>query len=312
MTEPPSTRYTRTAEGTYLAYQISGDGPFDLVLPITGSAAIELIWDEPDVSQFISRLASFCRLITFDPRGFGSSGRLDAGAVPAVQAWKDDIGAVMDAVGTDSAAFLSWGESTGATMFFAATYPQRVRSLVLVNAYARYARDEATPWGLSADLIPAYVSAIEEMWGTGACTQTLAPSMVQTENAREHWGRIERLTASPDVLAESTRAVMESDVTSVLSAIQAPTLVITRQGDRHVRPEHGRAIAARIPDANLVELAGDDHLPFAGQSEEILDEIQQFLTGTTPVRVLDRVLLTVLFTDIVGSTERLAQQGDRQ
>ena len=152
MTEALSTRYTRTAEGTYLAYQVSGDGPIDLVLPITGSAAIELIWEEPEVSQFISRLASFCRLITFDPRGFGSSGRLDAGAVPAVQAWKDDIGAVMDAVGTDNAAFLSWGESSGATMFFAATYPERVRSLVLVNAYARYARDDATPWGLELSI----------------------------------------------------------------------------------------------------------------------------------------------------------------
>jgi class 3 adenylate cyclase len=312
VTQPLSTRYTRTAEGTYLAYQVSGDGPIDLVLPITGNAAIELIWEEPEVSQFISRLASFCRLITFDPRGFGSSGRLDAGAVPAVQAWKDDIGAVMDAVGTDSAAFLSWGESSGATMFFAATYPERVRSLVLVNAYARYARDEATPWGLSAGLIPAYVSAIEQMWGTGACTETLAPSMVQTENARQHWGRIERLTASPDVLAESTRAVMDSDVTSVLPAIQAPTLVISRQGDRHVRFEHGRAVASRIPDAHFVALAGNDHLPFAGRSEEVLDEIQQFLTGATPMPVLDRVLLTVLFTDIVGSTEHLAQQGDRQ
>jgi class 3 adenylate cyclase len=312
VTQPLSTRYTRTAEGTYLAYQVSGDGPIDLVLPITGSAAIELIWDEPEVSQFISRLASFSRLITFDPRGFGSSGRLDAGAVPAVQAWKDDIGAVMDAVGTDSAAFLSWGESTGATMFFAATYPERVQSLVLVNAYARYARDQATPWGLSADLIPVYVSAIEEMWGTGACTETLAPSMVKTDKTRLHWGRIERLTASPDVLAESTRAVMDSDVTSVLSTIQAPTLVISRQGDRHVRFEHGRAVASRIPDAHFVALAGNDHLPFAGRSEEILDEIQQFLTGTTPMPVLDRVLLTVLFTDIVGSTEHVAQQGDRQ
>lgn len=312
VTQPLSTRYTRTAEGTYLAYQVSGDGPFDLVLPITGSAAIELIWEEPAVDAFISRLASFSRLITFDPRGFGSSGRLDAGAVPAVQAWKDDIGAVMDAVGTDSAAFLSWGESTGATMFFAATYPERVRSLVLVNAYARYARDEESPWGLNADLIPAYVSALQEIWGTGACTEVLAPSMVQTEKARQHWGRIERLTASPDVLAESARAVMDSDVTAVLSAIQAPTLVISRQGDRHVRCEHGRTVASRIPDARFVELAGNDHLPFAGRSEEILDEIEQFLTGTRPVPVLDRVLLTVLFTDIVGSTEHVAKLGDRQ
>ena len=312
VTQPLSTRYTRTAEGTYLAYQVSGDGPIDLVMPITGSAGIELIWEEPPVSDFVSRLASFSRLITFDPRGFGSSGRLDAGAVPAVQAWKDDIGAVMDAVGSDSAAFLSWGESTGATMFFAATYPERVQSLVLVNAYARYARDEESPWGLEADLIPAYVAAIREIWGTGACTETLAPSMVHTEKARQHWGRIERLTASPDVLAESTRAVMDSDVTSVLSAIQAPTLVISRQGDRHVRCEHGRAVAGRIADARFVQLAGNDHLPFAGRSEEILDEIQQFLTGTRPAAVLDRVLLTVLFTDIVGSTEQLAKLGDRR
>ena len=147
MTEPLLTRYTRTAEGSYLAYQVSGNGPIDLVLPITGSAAIELIWEEPAVSAFISRLASFSRLITFDPRGFGSSGRLDAGALPAVQAWKDDIATVMDAIGSERAAFLAWGESTGATMFFAATYPERVASLVLINAYARYTRNDRNPLG---------------------------------------------------------------------------------------------------------------------------------------------------------------------
>jgi pimeloyl-ACP methyl ester carboxylesterase len=204
MTETLSTRYTRTAEGTYLAFQVTGDGPLDLVLPITGSAGAELIWDEPSFSGFVTRLASFSRLITFDPRGFGSSGRVDASAVPAVQTWKDDIGTVMDAVGCEQAAFLSWGESSGATMFFAATYPGRVLSLVLVNAYARYARNGDTPWGLPAELIPAYVSAIQEVWGTGACIAALAPTMVQTEDARQHWARIERLTASPDVLAATT------------------------------------------------------------------------------------------------------------
>ncbi len=189
MTEPLATRYARTAEDDYVAFQVTGDGPVDLVLPITGSAGIELMWDDPAVSAFISRLASFSRLITFDPRGFGSSGRLDADAVPAVQTWKDDIGTVMDAAGSERAAFLSWGESTGATMFFAATYPERVLSLVLVNAYARYARNEDAPWGLPPDLIPAYVSAIQEVWGTGACIETLAPTMVQTEEARQRWAR---------------------------------------------------------------------------------------------------------------------------
>ena len=312
MTEPLSTRYTRTAEGSYLAYQVSGNGPIDLVLPITGSAAVEMIWDEPKVGAFLSRLASFSRLITFDPRGFGSSGRLDAGAVPAVQAWKDDIGTVMDAVGSERAAFLAWGESTGATMFFAATYPERVSRLVLVNAYARFARNDAIPWGLPVDLVPSYVSTIQEVWGTGACAAALAPSMIQTHEARERWGRIERLTASPDVLAASTRAVMESDVTSVLPAIQSQALVMSRRGDRHIRYEHGRYIASRIPNARFVEMAGDDHSPFAGRTEELLDEIEQFLTGTQPIPVFDRVLVTVLFTDIVGSTEQVAQLGDRR
>ncbi len=312
MTEPLSTRYTKTAEGGYLAYQVSGDGPIDVVLPITGSAAVEMIWDEPAVSGFIERLASFSRLITFDPRGFGSSGRLDPEAIPAVQSWKDDIGSVMDAVGSEQAAFLAWGESTGATMFFAATNPERTTALVLVNAYARYARSDATPWGLPTEMILPYVAAIEEVWGTGAPSEILAPTLVCSERARHHWARIERLTASPDVLAATTRAVLESDVTHVLPAIQAPTLVISRRGDGHVRHEHGRHVASHINGARLLELPGDDHLPFAGRAEQILDEVEEFLTGSRPIPNLDRVLMTVLFTDIVGSTEHLARMGDRQ
>jgi class 3 adenylate cyclase len=312
VTERLSTRYTRTAEGTYLAYQVSGNGPIDVVLPINGNAAIELIWDEPSVSGFISRLASFSRLITCDPRGFGSSGRLDTDAVPALQTWKDDIGTVMDAVGSERAALLSWGESGGATMFFAATYPERTTSLVLVNAYARYARGRDTPWGMPPDLVTDYVTTIQEVWGTGQCAEILAPAMVTTDEARRHWARIERLTASPDVLAAMTRAVLDSDVTPVLPAIQAPTLVISRRGDRHVRHEHGRHVAGGIDGARLVELSGDDHLPFAGHSEELLDEVEEFLTGSRPAAVLDRVLVTVLFTDIVGSTEHVARLGDRR
>lgn len=311
MIEPISTRYARTSEGSYLAYHVSGEGPIDLVIPITGSASIELIWEEPSVSGFISRLSSFSRLITFDPRGFGSSGRLDADAVPALQAWKDDIGTVMDAVGSERAAFFSWGDSAGATMFFAAAYPERTTSLVLFNAYARYARSDETPWGLPAEQIRSYVAAIQDLWGTGQCIEALAPTMVRSEAGRRHWGRIERLTASPDVLAAATRAVMESDVTHVLSAIQAPTLVISRQGDRHVRSEHSRHIASRIQGAQFVGLPGDDHLPFAGRTGEVLDEVEAFLTGVRPLPVLDRVLVTVLFTDIVGSTEHVARLGDR-
>ncbi len=312
MTEPLGTRYTTTSEGTYLAYQISGDGPMDLVVPITGSAAIELIWDEPAFSRFVSRLASFSRLITFDPRGFGSSGRLDPDAIPAVQTWKDDIVAIMDAAGSRRAALLAWGESAGATMFFAATYPERTTSLVLVNAYARYARGQDTPWGLPESLIPDYVRIIKDLWGFGGCFEILAPSLVPTDDARKHWGRIERLTATPDVLEAATRAVFDSDVSQALRAVQAPTLAISRRGDRHVPYEHGRHVASLIPGAKFIELPGDDHIPYAGNDVELLDEVEAFLTGVRPKPLLDRVLATVLFTDIVGSTERLAQLGDRR
>jgi class 3 adenylate cyclase len=312
MNEPLSTRYTTTAEGTYLAYQVSGSGPIDLVVPITGSAAIELIWDDPAFSEFISRLSSFSRLITFDPRGFGSSGRLDPDAIPAVQTWKDDIVSIMDAAGSQSAALLAWGESSGATMFFAATYPERTTMLVLINAYARYARSADTPWGLPENLVPAYINAIKDLWGSGGCFEIVAPSLVQTDEARRRWGRVERLTATPDVLEAATRAVFESDISPVLPAIQAPTLAISRRGDRHVHYEHGRHVASRIPGARFIELPVDDHIPFAGQGGQLLDEVEEFLTGTPPTPLLDRVLATVLFTDIVGSTERLADLGDRR
>ncbi len=229
-----------------------------------------------------------------------------------MQTWKDDIGTVMDAVGSERAAFLAWGESSGATMFFAATSPERVTSLVLVNAYARYARSAMTPWAMAGDMIEPYVAAIRDVWGTGVPTEVLGPSLVHSDEDRRHWARIERLTVSPDVLAAATRAVLESDVTHVLPAIQAPTLVLSRRGDRHVRYEHGRQVAEGINGARFVALPGDDHLPFAGRAEELLDEVEEFLTGARPLPVLDRVLVTVLFTDIVGSTGHIAELGDRR
>ena len=309
MPEPPPTRYTTTVDGTYLAYQVSGEGP-DLVLPVTGSAAVELVWEEPAFSGFLARLASFSRVVTFDPRGFGSSGRLDPAAIPAVQAWKDDILAVMDAAGSTRASILSWGEASPASMFFAATCPGRTASLVLVNAYARYLRGPATPWGLPEELVASYVATIRDLWGTGGCFAAVAPSLVPDERARRHWARVERLTATPDVLEAATRAVFVSDVSEALPAVQAPTLVLSRRGDRHVRPDHGAFVAGRIPGARFLELPGDDHVPYAGEWGGLLDGIEAFLTGCKPAPVLDRVLTTVLFTDIVASTEHVAELGD--
>jgi class 3 adenylate cyclase len=309
MMERPATTYAHTVEGGYLAYQVLGGGSLDLVLPMNGGFPIDLMWEEPEIASGLSRLASFSRLIIFDPRGFGSSAGVDPTRVPAVQTWMDDLGTVMDAVGSEKAALLSWGEYSPAVMLFAATYPQRVASLVLVNAYARFLRHRECPWGLPGDRFRAYIEIIQAAWGSGAVTETLAPSMVRDEEARRRWARAERLSATPDLIA-IPRAFMESDVTDVLSAIQAPTLLVSRRGDRHVRPEHSRFLATQIAGAKLVELSGDDDFLLAGQAEEVLDEAQEFITGVRPEPVLDRVLATVLFTDIVGSTATAAELGD--
>jgi pimeloyl-ACP methyl ester carboxylesterase len=303
--------YARTMEGAYLAYQVLGSGPTDLVLPMNGGYPVDLMWEEPAIALGMTRLASFSRLITFDPRGFGSSSGVDPEHVPAVQTWMDDVGTVMDAVGSDKANLLSWGEYTPAVMLFAATYPQRVTNLVLVNAYARFLRSNECPWGMPPDRLSAYVEAIQAVWGTGAVTGTLAPGMVQNEEVRLRWAKAERLSAAPDRIA-IPRAFMESDVTDVLSAIQAPTLLISRRDDRHVRPEHSRFLATRISCAMLVELSGDDDFLFAGRADEIIDKAQEFVTGDRPGPLLDRVLATVLFTDIVGSTATAAEIGDRR
>jgi class 3 adenylate cyclase len=311
VTNIPTTMYAHTMEGAYLAYQVLGSGPTDLVLPMNGGCPVDLIWDEPAIAASLKRLASFSRLITFDPRGFGSSSGVDPDRVPAVQTWMDDVGIVMDAAGSERASLLSWGEYATAVMLFAATYPKRVTNLVLINAFARFLRSDECQWGMPLDRFSVYIEAIEAAWGTGVVTETLAPGMVRNDEARVRWGRAERLSAAPDRIA-IPRAFMESDVTDVVSAIQAPTLLITRQGDRHVRPEHSRFLATRISGARLVELSGEDHFLFAGRAEEVIDKVEEFVTGDRPSPSLDRVLATVLFTDIVGSTATAAELGDRR
>jgi class 3 adenylate cyclase len=311
VSEAPETRYAQTVEGMYLAYQVFGEGAVDLVLPLNGGMLVDLMWEEPAVSSFMQRLASFSRVITYDSRGFGSSGHLDPRAVPAIQTWMDDIGAVMDASGSTQAALLSCGESGMAVMLFAATYPQRVLSLVLVNTFARYQRSDDCPWGMPPSSIPAYAETLRELWGTGGVMEFIMPSLVNSADAKRRWGMKERLSATPDSAA-IPRAFWESDVTEVLSAIRAPTLVISRESDHHVHPQHSRYLASHIAGAKLIELQGRDHWPFAGPSDEILDEMEEFMTGARPSAVLDRVLATVLFTDIVGSTSRATEVGDRR
>ena len=302
----PSTGYARTVEGAYLAFQVFGEGSNDLVLPMVGGFSIDSVWDEPAIAAFLRRL-----VIMFDPRGFGSSSRVDPAAVPAVQTWADDLRTIMDHVDSERAAVLTWGEWSSGGIMFAATNPGRVSSFVLVNGTARFLRSERCPWGLPPEMLAAYLGAIRSSWGTGAVSQLVAPGMIRTDEARSRWARAERLSATPDS-ADVVKAFYESDVTDVLAAIQAPTLLISRSGNPHVRSEHSRFLASRIRECTLVELSGEDHAPFSGRSEEILDEVEEFTTGVRPAAALDRVLATVLFTDIVASTERVEQLGDRR
>ena len=311
MARAPETQYVPAPEGGYLAYQVVGEGPVDLVLPMNGGFAIDLIWEEPTIAASIRRLATFSRVIAFDPRGFGSSSRVDPQRIPAIQTWMDDITTVMDAAVSEQACLLSWSLSALSVMLFAATYPHRVSGVVAVNAFARFLRNDECSWGMPKDQFLVYLSAIEEAWGTGEITRVLAPSLIRSEDALHRWARVERLSATPDMVG-IPRAFMESDATSLLSAIQAPALVISRQDDRYIRPEHSRFLANRIPDARLVELEGNDNFIFAGNTSEVLDEIEAFLTGVRPIPVLDRVLATVVFTDIVGSTEHAERLGDHR
>ncbi len=282
----------------------------DLVVLLNGGLPIDLVRDEPPIAGFLARLATFSRVITFDPRGFGSSGRVDPDRVPAIQTWMDDLGTVMKAAGSDRASILSWTEPSLAVMLFAATYPDRVANLVLANAYARYLRNDECPWGMPAETFADYVQLLRDLWGTGEITRYLAPSLVTSEEARQRWARIERLSGTPDVAAVP-QAFMESDITQVLPLIQAPTLLIARLENPHVRAEHSRDLAQRIPGARLLEVPGADDLLPSGASPELLDEIEEFLTGFRPAPVLERQLASVLFTDIVGSTKRAATLGDR-
>jgi class 3 adenylate cyclase len=310
--EVPETQYAETPEGVHLAFQSFGFGSEHLLVPMVPPLSVDLVWQEPAISAALEHLATFSQVVIADGRTSGSSWRVDPESVPPVQTWMDDHGAIMRAAGCERVALLSWGDATPAAMFFAAAYPDRVTSMVLVNPFARYTRSERCPWGIPEHLLAAYGAAIREAWGTGNVTKTIAPSLVQNEEDRRRWARIERLSASPNVIAGTLDSIWRSDLTDVLPTIRTPTLVISRTGDRHVPHGHAGFVASRIPGATWIELPGDDHLPFAGDTTRLLNEAEDFITGSRLVPVIDRVLATVLFTDIVESTSRAAQLGDRR
>ncbi len=306
----PATKYVRSGSVS-IAYQVVGRGSIDLVFVPGILSHLDVWWEEPVVA-FFRRLSSFSRLILFDKRGSGLSDRVADTALPTLEERMDDVRAVMDAAGSQTAALFAISEGSPMSALFAATYPERTSALVLFGSLARWTRHLDYPWGFTPEVHQAFFRAVEEGWGTGVTAGWLAPTLADDPSHKEWWGRFERLTGSPGSIVALWRTNMEIDVRHVLSSIHVPTLILHRSGDRSVRLGGAKYIAEQIPSARFVEYPGVDHYPFAGDTETLLDDVQEFLTGVRHGAEPDRVLATLLFTDIVGSTERAADLGDRQ
>ena len=310
----PETCYARSGD-INIAYQVVGEGPRDLVYVPGWVSNVELMWEETAMAHFLGRLASFSRLILFDKRGTGLSDRVSNEELPTLEQRMDDVRAVLEAVGSDRAALFGHSEGGNMCVLFAATYPERTTALITLGSFAkRRDPDDDYPWAPTAENRDETAADVERNWGhlRPQDVEYYAPSRVGEEQFVRALERYLRRGASPGAAAALVRMNSYIDVRDVLPTIRVPTLVLHRTGDHDVNVAEGRYLASKIPGAKFVELAGDDHWISAGDVDALADEIEQFLTGTRPVPEPDRVLATVLFTDIVGSTERAAELGDRR
>ena len=309
MSTPP-TQYAKSGDAS-IAYQVVGEGPIDVVLVLGFATHVELQWESPPFAHFFERISSFSRLIIFDKRGTGLSDPVTE--APTLEERIDDVRAVMDAAGSERAALLGISEGGPMSVLFAATHPDRVIALVLHGAMGRTTEAPDYPWASPAEALRESASEfIAPYWGQHAegMVELFAPSFADDPEAVEFTARMERSAASPAMVQQIFEMFLDIDVRAILPTIGVPTLVLHRRGDRVVNRRAGEELAAQIPGARYVELPGIDHLPWAGDSEAVLGEIEEFLTGTRSAPEPERVLATVMFTDIVGSTERAAELGD--
>ena len=305
----PETRYTRSGDVS-IAYQVAGDGPLDLVFIPGFVSHLDLYWAAPETAAFLRRLASYSRLILFDKRGTGLSDPVPLDRLPTLEERMDDVRAVLDAVDCRQAAVFGFSEGGLLSVFFAATYPERITALALYGAFAKRLWSPDYPWAPKPDDREREIEVLERNWSSRMDLDQLAPS--EDDAFKDRLATYFRRSASPGAGVALMRMNTQLDVRDVLPSIQAPTLVLHRTHDRDVKVEEGRWIAAQIPGATFVELPGDSHTLWAGDTDEIVDQVEQFLTGTRRGPEPDRVLTTVLFTDIVGSTERATKLGDRR
>lgn len=308
---PPQTRYARSGN-LNIAYQTIGNGPSDLVYVPGWVSHVEEVWEEPSSVRFLNRLASFSRLILFDKRGTGMSDRVPVDSLPTLEERMDDVRAVIDAANCERAALFGVSEGGNMSILFAAAYPDRTTALITFGVFAKRLWSADYPWAPTWEQRQREIEMVERQWGGEMDLSVLTPSVANDEPFRRRLLTYLRRSASPGAAAALLRMNSFIDVRHVLPAIRVPTLVLHRAEDRDARVEEGRYIASRIPGAKFVELPGQDHIPWVGDADAVVDEIEEFLTGARPVSEPDRVLATVLFTDIVGSTEQAATLGDRR
>jgi pimeloyl-ACP methyl ester carboxylesterase len=297
----PTTRYAKSGE-VHIAYQVFGEGP-DLVVAPGFVSHIENYWDEPRFARWLNKAGRICRCIMFDKRGTGLSDRV--AHLPHMDERMDDLRAVMDAVGIERASLFGVSEGGSLAALFAASHPERCQSLILYGSFARFGH-----WIPSDQAFEGLMRYIDERWGTGEALPAFAPSKADDVALRQWWGKFERLGASPSAAIDLMRMNREIDISGILHSITVPTLVIHLTEDALVSVKGGRELAAGIPGARLVEIPGTDHLVFLDAGDRILAETEEFLTGSPSVPVIDRVLATVVFTDIVDSTKRAEAKGD--
>ena len=305
----PETRYADSG-GVNIAYQVLGDGPRDLVFVMGWVSNIEVIWEEPMLARFLTRLASFSRLILFDKRGTGLSDRVTD--MPSLEVRMDDVRAVMDAVASERAALFGVSEGGPMCALFSATYPSRVSALIMQGGFPRRIKTPDFPWGPTKEERQAWIEQMRREWGGTFGLAARAPSMVGDERFSLWWGRLLRMGASPAAVMALVAMNDEIDIRHILPAIRVPTLLLHSVRDATIPIGASRYMAERIPGARLVELPGEDHLPWLTDSDAVLGEIEEFLTGARHAVEPDRVLATVLFTDMVGATKKAAALGDRR